>query len=159
MAPFNEVREKAHHTQVVFAVAAPPSERHVFSWSNTSVVGGAGGARRRGAERVQQSLVCQRRQAALQVQEVGGAAADAHVGVGQSADQHAGVGRRAQRLLVQVQQGQIATVASQRVKHSGRGARGQPEQRQRQRSHRVVEEQREVGREVGRESCRRVGYR
>lgn len=42
-------------------------------------------------KRVQQSLVGQSSQAALQVQQVGEASADAGVGVGQSADEGAGV--------------------------------------------------------------------
>lgn len=58
------------------------------------------------------------------MQQVGEASADASVRVGQSVDEGAGVRRTVQRPLVQVQQGQIATVASQRVKNTGRGAGG-----------------------------------
>ncbi|KAG7234815.1 hypothetical protein INR49_003962, partial [Caranx melampygus] len=53
-------------------------------------------------ERVEQSLVGQCGQAALQVQQVGDASAEAAVRVGQSADERAAVGRAAQSPLVQV---------------------------------------------------------
>lgn len=123
MALFDEVRQEAHHAQIVLAAAEPPREQEVLSFATVLPPGGLW-TLESGVERVEQSLVGQGSQAALQVQQVGEASADASVRVGQSVDERAGVRRTVQRPLVQVQQGQVATVASQRVKNTGRRAGG-----------------------------------
>lgn len=56
---------------------------------------------------------------ALYVEEVGGAAADVGAVVGYVGKELAAIRRAAQRLLVGVQDGDVATVAGQRVKHAG----------------------------------------
>lgn len=124
MALFDEVRQEAHHPQVALAAAESSCDgRRLLvlrgvRWTSFAVTEG-----------VEQSLVGQRGQAALQVQQVGDASAEAAVRVGQSADQGAAVGRAAQSPLVQVQQGQVTTVSSQRVDDGGRGAGGGSEEK------------------------------
>lgn len=67
----------------------------------------------------QEGLGGQATERALYVQEVGGAAADVGAVVGDVSEELAAVGGAAQGLLVGVQDGNVATVAGQRVKHAG----------------------------------------
>lgn len=123
MALLDEVGQETYHAQIVLAAAEPPRGREALSFAAILRSGGAGMLRSR-VERVHQSLAGQRGQAALHVQQVGEASADAGVRVDQLAEERAGVRRTVERPLVQVQQGQIAAVASQRVKDVCRGAGG-----------------------------------
>lgn len=90
MALFDEVGQEMHHAQVVLAAAKPSCEQEVVSL-RAVLLSGCLRTFRQGSEGVQQSLVGQCSQAALQVQQVGGAPADACVRVGQPADDGAGV--------------------------------------------------------------------
>lgn len=90
MALFDEVGQKMHHGQVILAAAKSSCEQEVVSL-RTLLLPSSLWTFRRGSESVQQSLVGQCSQTALQVQQVGGASADACVRVGQPAHDGAGV--------------------------------------------------------------------
>ena len=64
---------------------------------------------------------------ALDVHEVGGAPADVGAVVGHVGEELAAVGGEAQRLLVCIQDGDVATVAGQGAKHAGTYRRHHPE--------------------------------
>lgn len=74
----------------------------------------------------QEGLGCQLAERALQVKEVG--RAPAHVGavVGDVGEELSAIGRTAQGLLVNIQDGDVATVAGQRVEHAGTHRRRYP---------------------------------
>lgn len=89
MALLDEVRQEVHHAQVVFA-AVTSRQQEVVPQDGALPTGGIQVLQLR-AERVEQSLIGQCAQAALQVQQVGGAAADAGVRVSQPVDERARV--------------------------------------------------------------------
>lgn len=114
MPLLDEVGQEVHDAQVFPAAAEAAAQQEV-------VAPPAGLALQGRAEGVEEGLGAQRRQGALQLQQVGGAVADVGVRVGQPAHDGAAVGRGAQRLLVQIQQRHVAAVASQRVQEGGGG--------------------------------------
>lgn len=67
----------------------------------------------------QEGLGCQATERVLQVKEVGGTAADVGAVVGDVGEELATIRWTAQGLLVGIQDGDVATVAGQRVKHAG----------------------------------------
>lgn len=109
----DEIGQEVHDAQVVPAAAEASAQQEFVARAGAGLQGRAEG--------VEEGLPAQRRQGALQVQQVGGAVADVGVRVGQPAHEGAGVRRGAQRLLVQVQQRHVAAVASQRVEEGGGG--------------------------------------
>lgn len=88
MALFDEVRQVMHHPQIILTAAESSRQQEVVFLGHVFAPGGVWTLF---CECVQQSLVGQCGQAALQVQQVGDAAADAGVRVGQSADERARV--------------------------------------------------------------------
>lgn len=126
VAPPDQVGQKVHHAQVVLA-AVTPRQQEVVPQDGAGPPppppSGGAHALQLGAEGVEQRLIGQRAQAALQVQQVGEAAADAGLGGGQPGEERAGVGRTLKRPLVQVQQPQVPTVAAQGVEDAGGGRR------------------------------------
>lgn len=90
MVLFDEVGQEVYYAQVILAAADSLCEQEVLSL-RTVLLSSSLRTFRRGFEGVQQSLVGQCTQAALQVQQVGAAPADACVRVGQPADDGAGV--------------------------------------------------------------------
>lgn len=124
MVLLDEVRQEVHHAQVVFA-AVTPRQQEVIP-QNGAPPSGSIQALQVGAEGVEQSLIGQRGQAALQVQQVGDAVADAGVRVSQPGDERARVRRTLERPLVQVQQRQVPSVAGQRVENTGGGCGRRP---------------------------------
>lgn len=115
MVLFDEVRQERHHPRVAVAAAVSSSRQEAVLVPVASALVG-----REAGEH--QGLVGQRGQAALQVQQVGAAAADSGVGVRQFVQEGAGVGRTAQSPLVQIQQRQVTAVVSQRVDDAGGGS-------------------------------------
>lgn len=115
----DEIGQEVHDAQVFPAAAQAAAQQEVVAPAGIALQGRAEG--------VDEGLSAQRRQGALQLQQVGGAVADVGVGVGQPAHKGAAVGWRVQRLLVQIQQRHIAAVASQRVEE-GCGGGGSPEE-------------------------------
>lgn len=109
----DELGQESHDAQVLPAPAEAAAQQEVVRLPGLAPQGGAAG--------VEQGPSTQCRQGALQVQQVGGAVADVGVRVGQPAQQEAGVGRGVQRLLVQVQQRDVAAVAGERVQEGGGG--------------------------------------
>lgn len=112
MVLFHEVGQEVQHSKITFAAAGPLED--LLICAGVSRHGGWGGQ-----EGVQQHSVGQCSQAALQVQQVGVSSADAGMGIGQPPDERAGVGWALQGPLIQVQQSQITTVLSQRMKNGG----------------------------------------
>lgn len=113
----DEVRQEVHHAHVVAAVTS--RQKEVIPQGGALPSGGVQ-TLQVGAECVEQRLIGERDQAALQVQQVGRAAQDAGVSVGEPVDERAGVRRTVERPLVQVQQRQVPMVAGQRVEDTGR---------------------------------------
>lgn len=83
MALLDEVRQEVHHAQVIAGVT--PHQKKVIP-QNRFLPSGNIQALQVRAEGVEQSLIAQSAQAALQVQQVGDATAEAGVRVGQSVD-------------------------------------------------------------------------
>lgn len=81
----DEIGQEVHDTQVVRAAAEAPAQQKVVPLADAGLQGRAEG--------VEEGPPAQRRQGALQVQEVGGAMADVGVWVGQPAHKGAGVRR------------------------------------------------------------------
>ena len=116
---FDQIGQETHHSQVVLTAAEPPRQQQGFSAGDVTPVATEGGMKC-----VEQRLIGQGGQAALQVEQIGAAPAYAGVTVSNSANQRARVGGTTQRPLVHVQQGQVAAVPSQRAKNSHRRGRG-----------------------------------
>lgn len=90
MALFDEVRQEMHHAQVVLTAAESSREQEVLSFRTVRPPSSLWTLQSR-VKCVEQSLVGQCSQAALQVQQVGVASSDASVRVGQPVDEGARV--------------------------------------------------------------------
>lgn len=90
MALFDEVRQEMHHAQVVLTAAESSREQEVLSFRTVRPPSSLWTLQSR-VKCVEQSLVGQCSQAALQVQQVGDASSDASVRVGQPVDEGARV--------------------------------------------------------------------
>ena len=114
MVLFDQIGQEAHHSQIVLTAAEPALQQQGFS-VNIVVIPVT---TKDWMKRVQQRLICQGSQAALQVEQICPAPANAGVTVSYSANQRARVGGATQRPLIQIQQGQVAAVSGQRVENS-----------------------------------------
>lgn len=115
MALCNKVRQKVHHFKIIFTAAE--------SWCTLGVLFRVDVSScdflktRSSCKGLEQDLVGQCSEAALQVQQVGDAPADASVRIGQDIYKGSSVRRTAQGLLIKIQQSDVTSELSQRLKN------------------------------------------